>query len=97
MTSHYRFETLALHAGQAPDPATLALGVPVHRTTSYVFKSTEHGANLFALKELGYIYTRLMNPTQDALEQRVAALEGGAAAVHLGHLLRRHQPLPPGR
>ncbi|MFH0921584.1 MAG: O-acetylhomoserine aminocarboxypropyltransferase/cysteine synthase family protein [Fibrobacterota bacterium] len=83
MLSNYRFETLALHAGQSPDPATLALGVPVHRTSSYVFKSTEHGANLFALKELGYIYTRLMNPTQDALEQRVAALEGGAAAVAL--------------
>lgn len=77
----YRFETLALHAGQDPDPSTLSRGVPVHRTSSYVFKNTEHAANLFALKELGNIYTRLMNPTQDILEQRVAALEGGAAAL----------------
>jgi O-acetylhomoserine (thiol)-lyase len=80
---HYRFETLSLHAGQAPDPLTLSRGVPVHRTSSYVFKNTEHAANLFALKELGNIYTRLMNPTTDVLEQRVAALEGGAAAVAL--------------
>jgi O-acetylhomoserine (thiol)-lyase len=79
--NNYRFETLALHAGQVPDPSTLSRGVPVHRTSSYVFKSTEHAANLFSLKELGNIYTRLMNPTTDVLEQRVAALEGGAAAV----------------
>ena len=78
----YRFETLALHAGQTPD-ATLSRGVPVYRTTSYVFKSTEHAANLFALKELGNIYTRLMNPTTDILEQRVSQLEGGAASVAL--------------
>lgn len=77
----YRFETLALHAGQEPDPGTNALAVPVYRTSSYVFKSTEHAANLFALKELGNIYTRLMNPTQDVLEKRMAALEGGAAAL----------------
>ena len=75
------FETLALHAGQTPDATTLSRGVPVYRTSSYVFKNTEHAANLFALKELGNIYTRLMNPTQDILEQRVAALEGGAAAL----------------
>ncbi len=81
MEKKYRFETLALHAGQIPDPVTLSRGVPVHRTTSYIFKNTEHAANLFALKELGNIYTRLMNPTHDVLEQRVAALEGGAAAV----------------
>src|SRR3989339_1458596 len=79
----YKFETLALHAGQVPDPATLSRGVPIHRTSSYVFKNTEHAANLFALKELGNIYTRLMNPTHDVLEQRVAQLEGGAAAVAL--------------
>lgn len=79
--SNYRFETLALHAGQAPDPTTLSRGVPIHRTSSFVFKNTEHAANLFALKELGNIYTRLMNPTTDVLEQRVAQLEGGAAAV----------------
>ncbi len=77
---NYRFETLALHAGQALD-ATLSRGVPVYRTSSYVFKNTEHAANLFALKELGNIYTRLMNPTTDVLEQRVSQLEGGAASV----------------
>ncbi len=83
MSDDYKFETLCLHAGQQPDAATTARGVPVHRTSSYVFKSTEHAANLFALKELGNIYTRIMNPTQDVLEQRVAALERGAAALAL--------------
>jgi O-acetylhomoserine (thiol)-lyase len=78
----YRFETLALHAGQVPD-ATLSRGVPVYRTSSYLFKNTEHAANLFALKELGNIYTRLMNPTTDVLEQRITQLEGGAASVAL--------------
>ncbi len=78
-----RFETLAVHGGQAPDPATLARGVPVHRTSSYLFKSTEHAANLFSLKEPGNIYTRIMNPTQDVLEQRVSLLEAGAASVAL--------------
>jgi O-acetylhomoserine (thiol)-lyase len=76
----YRFETLALHAGQAVD-ATRSRGVAVYRTSSYVFKSTEHASNLFALKELGNIYSRMMNPTTDVLEQRVAELEGGAASV----------------
>jgi len=79
---NYRFETLALHAGQTVD-ATQSRGVPVYRTSSYLFKSTEHAANLFALKELGNIYTRLMNPTTDVLEQRVTQLEGGAASVAL--------------
>ncbi|MEI8102835.1 MAG: O-acetylhomoserine aminocarboxypropyltransferase/cysteine synthase family protein [Chlorobium sp.] len=79
-SEHYRFETLALHAGQPVD-ATLSRGVAVYRTTSYLFKSTEHAANLFALRELGNIYTRLMNPTTDTLEQRVSQLEGGAASV----------------
>ncbi|MGD2037040.1 MAG: O-acetylhomoserine aminocarboxypropyltransferase/cysteine synthase [Desulfobacterales bacterium] len=83
MNTNYKFETQCLHAGQQPDPATTARGVPVHRTSSYVFNSTEHAANLFALKEPGNIYTRIMNPTQDILEQRVAALEGGAAALAL--------------
>ncbi len=78
----YRFETLALHAGQTLD-GTLSRGLPVYRTTSYVFKNTEHAANLFALKELGNIYTRIMNPTTDILEQRVTALEGGAASLAL--------------
>jgi O-acetylhomoserine (thiol)-lyase len=76
----YHFETLALHAGQVPD-ATLARGVPVHRSSAYLFKSAEHAANLFALKELGNIYTRLMNPTTDVLEQRISQLEGGVASV----------------
>ena len=83
MTDSYKFETQCLHAGQEPDPTTTARAVPIHRTSSYVFHNTEHAANLFALKELGNIYTRLMNPTQDVLEQRIAALEGGAAALAL--------------
>ena len=78
-----KFETLALHGGQQPDPTTTSRGVPVYRTSSYVFQSTEKAANLFALKELGNIYTRIMNPTQDVLEQRVSLLEGGAASVAL--------------
>lgn len=76
-----RFETLALHGGQQVDPITTARGVPVHRTSSYVFPSTERAANLFALKELGNIYSRIQNPTQDVLEQRMSLLEGGAASV----------------
>jgi O-acetylhomoserine (thiol)-lyase len=75
--------TLALHAGQVPDPVTGTRTVPIHQTTSYVFKSTEHAANLFALKELGWIYTRLMNPTTDVFEQRMAALDGGIGALAL--------------
>jgi len=78
----YRFETLALHAGQPVDD-TLSRGVPVYRTTSYLFRDTEHASNLFALKELGNIYTRLMNPTTDILERRITELEGGAASVAL--------------
>ena len=73
--------TLSLHAGQKPDPTTGARAVPIYQTSSYVFKSTEHAANLFALKEFGNIYTRLMNPTTDAFEQRVAAIEGGTGAL----------------
>ena len=74
---------LPITASMKADPATTSRGVPIYRTSSYVFKNTEHAANLFALKELGNIYTRIMNPTQDVLEQRVAALEGGAAALAL--------------
>jgi O-acetylhomoserine (thiol)-lyase len=81
MKRQWGFETLALHAGQQPDPTTGSRAVPIYQTTSYVFNSSEHAANLFGLKELGNIYTRLMNPTWDVLEQRVAALEGGAAAL----------------
>jgi O-acetylhomoserine (thiol)-lyase len=79
----YRFETLALHAGQTPDPTTLSRGVPVYRTSSFVFKDTDHAASLFALREPGNIYTRLMNPTHAVLEDRVSALEEGAASVAL--------------
>ena len=79
--SNLKFETLQLHAGQQPDPTTGARAVPLYQTTSYVFKNAEHGANLFALKEFGNIYTRLMNPTTDVFEQRIAALEGGVAGL----------------
>ena len=75
------FDTIALHGGQQPDPTTGSRAVPIYQTSSYVFKSSEHAANLFGLKEFGNIYTRLMNPTWDVLEQRIAALEGGAAAL----------------
>ena len=75
--------TLALHAGQQPDPTTGSRAVPIHQTTSYVFRSAEHAANLFALKELGWIYTRLMNPTTDVFEQRMAALDGGVGGLAL--------------
>jgi O-acetylhomoserine (thiol)-lyase len=78
-----RPETLALHAGWRADPATGAVAVPIYQTTSYQFRDTEHAANLFALKELGNIYTRIMNPTNDVLEKRVAAVEGGVAALAL--------------
>lgn len=80
-TKSYKFETLQLHAGQAADPSTGSRAVPIYQTSSYVFKNAEHGANLFALKEFGNIYTRIMNPTTDVFEQRIAALEGGVAAV----------------
>jgi O-acetylhomoserine (thiol)-lyase len=79
-----KIETLCLHGGTQPDPTTLSRAVPVYRTSSYVFKSAEHAANLFALKELGYIYTRLMNPTTDVLEKRVALLEGAPELGGLG-------------
>ncbi len=78
---NYRLGTLALHAGQEKDPTTNARAVPIYATTSYLFNDTEHASNLFALKEFGNIYTRLMNPTNDVLEKRLAALEGGAAGL----------------
>jgi O-acetylhomoserine (thiol)-lyase len=77
----YQLATQALHAGQSPDPTTGARAVPIYQTTSYVFKSADHAANLFALKEFGFIYTRIMNPTTDVFEQRIAALEGGSGAL----------------
>lgn len=80
-TSNYKLGTLALHAGQTPDPTTGARVVPIYQTTSYVFKDTDHAANLFGLRELGNIYTRIMNPTTDVFEQRIAAIEGGTGAL----------------
>jgi O-acetylhomoserine (thiol)-lyase len=77
----WSFETQQVHAGASPDPTTGARATPIYQTTSYVFRDTQHGADLFSLAEPGNIYTRIMNPTQDVLEQRVAALEGGAAAL----------------
>ncbi len=83
-TKSLKPETIVLHAGAyRSDPATTAVAVPIYQTTSYQFHSTEHAANLFALKELGNLYTRVMNPTQAVLEERVAALEGGVAALGL--------------
>ena len=78
---HYHFETLQQHAGQVPDPVTGARAVPIYQTTSYVFKDAQQAEDRFALKDAGYIYSRLTNPTQDVLEKRLAALEGGTAAL----------------
>ena len=86
-TKKLNFETLQLHAGHEPDKSTNSRAVPIYQTTSYVFNDADHAANLFALKEFGNIYTRIMNPTSDVFEQRIAALEGGAAALSVssGH------------
>ena len=84
MSTQHKFETLQLHAGQEIDPTTGSRAVPLYQTTSYGFKNSEHGANLFGLKEFGNIYTRLMNPTTDVFEKRIAALEGGVAALAVG-------------
>ncbi len=80
-TADWSFETKQVHAGQGPDSATNARALPIYQTTSYVFDNTDHAAALFGLAEPGNIYTRIMNPTQDAVEQRIAALEGGVAAL----------------
>ena len=77
----HRYETLQIHAGQAPAPGTNARAVPIYQTTSYTFDDADHGARLFALQEFGNIYTRIMNPTTDVFEKRIAALEGGVAAL----------------
>src|SRR5512134_3397540 len=77
----YRFETLQVHAGQEPAPGTHARAVPIYQTSSYTFEDAEHGARLFALQEFGNIYTRIMNPTTDVFEKRIAALEGGVAGL----------------
>lgn len=100
-TTNYKFETLQLHAGHQPDSDTLSRAVPLYQTTSYVFKDSEHGANLFALKEFGNIYTRLQNPTTDVFEQRIAALEGGVAALavasgHAAQFIALNNILSPG-
>ena len=79
--ANWSFETQQIHAGAAPDPSTGARATPIYQTTSYVFRDTQHGADLFSLAEPGNIYTRIMNPTQDVLEQRVASLENGAMAL----------------
>ena len=83
MSNNWSFETLQIHAGQTADPTTGARALPLYQTTAYEFRDTTHAANLFGLAELGNIYTRIMNPTQDAVEQRLAALEGGVAALLL--------------
>lgn len=102
MSQKLRFETLQLHAGQEVDPTTQSRAVPIYQTTSYNFKSSAHGANLFALKEFGNIYTRIMNPTTDVFEKRIAALEGGVAAVatssgQAAQLLALHNILEAGQ
>ncbi|RMG57056.1 MAG: homocysteine synthase [Deltaproteobacteria bacterium] len=81
MDNSYRFDTLCVHGGQEPDPATLSRAVPIYQTTSYLFRDADHAANLFGLKEFGNIYTRIMNPTTDVFEKRVALLEGGVGAL----------------
>src|SRR5881628_1686661 len=80
-TKQQQFATLAVHAGQVPDPTTGSRAVPIYQTTSFLFQDADHAGRLFALKEFGNIYTRIMNPTTDVFEKRVAALEGGAAAL----------------
>jgi len=81
--SRWHFETLSVHGGYSPDPTTKAVAVPIHQTAAYAFDSAQHGADLFDLKVPGNIYSRIMNPTNDVLEQRLAALEGGIAALAL--------------
>jgi O-acetylhomoserine (thiol)-lyase len=82
-SSNWGFETAQIHAGASPDPTTNAVVTPIYQTTAYVFNSSEHAAKLFGLAEFGNIYTRIMNPTQDVAEKRIAALEGGTAALLL--------------
>ncbi len=101
MSNTHGFETLAIHAGTAPDPTTGARVTPIYQTTAYVFKDAEHAADLFALRAFGNIYTRLMNPTTSALEAKIAALEGGTAALavasgHSAQLLAFHTMMQPG-
>ena len=81
MNTKYHFDTLQLHAGQEVDPVTRSRAVPIYQTTSYLFDNTDHAADLFGLRQFGNIYTRIMNPTTDVFEKRIAALEGGVAAL----------------
>ena len=81
MTKKYKTETIAVHSGWRADPSTGSVAVPIHQTTSYQFNNTDHASNLFALSELGNIYTRIMNPTTDVLEKRIADIEGGIASL----------------
>src|ERR671939_1622123 len=97
----WHFDTLAIHGGQQRDPATNARAVPIYQTTSYLFNDADHAARLFALQEFGNIYTRIMNPTTDVLEKRVAALEGGIAGLCLAsgqasQFIALHNILLPG-
>ncbi|MEN8120488.1 MAG: O-acetylhomoserine aminocarboxypropyltransferase/cysteine synthase [Bacteroidota bacterium] len=101
MENQYHYETLQVHAGHTPDNDTLSRAVPLYQTSSYVFKDSEHGANLFALKEFGNIYTRLQNPTTEVFEKRIAALEGGVAALavasgHAAQFIALNNILKPG-
>src|SRR5260370_36336195 len=94
------FATLAVHAGAQPDPTTGARGTPIYQTTSFVFNDADHAASLFGLQAFGNIYTRIGNPTNAVLEERVASLEGGTAPVaaasgHAGHVILMQQMLPP--
>src|SRR3954471_17935690 len=96
----FGFETRAVHAGAAPDPATGARATPIYQTTSFVFDDVEHAASLFSLKAFGNIYTRIMNPTTAVLEERIAALEGGTAALavasgHAAQLVAFHTLMQP--
>lgn len=94
MSRSFHFETNQLHAGQTPDPVTKSRAVPIYQTTSYVFDDTRQAEDLFGLKEPGNIYTRIMNPTTDVFEKRIAALEGGRGAGH-GLRLGRHHLFDP--
>ena len=92
MSNNLHFETLQLHAGQQIDPTTKSRAVPIYQTTSYAFNNAAHAANLFGLKEFGNIYTRIMNPTTDVFEQRIAALEGWRSCI--GHKFRSSGTVP---
>ena len=102
MSENWGFDTTAIHAGAAPDPATGARQVPIYQTTAYVFKDAAHAARLFGLQEVGYIYSRLTNPTVAALQARIAAMEGGAGAVccssgHAAQIMALFPLMGPGR